>query len=143
MAFSASKPTRSEERFGNDPPRVHGLSATLSAGHAHFRGRRTDVARAQGADASTQDRQSRRAARLLVTGKIARGLLRVAHFPPSERNWKRRKSGRHSEFNAGSDGNRSAGFCDRSRRNSGGHRKWGERHFGSRTRPRSSLSHAD
>ena len=41
----------------------------------------------------------------------ARAVLFVAHFSPSERDGRGWKSGRRSELDAGSDGQRTSGFC--------------------------------
>ena len=59
--------------------------------------------------------------------ELARVLRSVPHFSSSERAGRGRKSGRRSEFDAGSDGERAAGLRDRARRNSGGDRARPER----------------
>src|SRR6266446_598628 len=137
MAIRTSLPLDREKRSAHQPACLCRFRGALSWIEINNRRRRTVARGSSGIGARTQDQQSRFAYRIYFTGRIARDSLCVAYFPAPERNWSSWKPGRRSEFNAGSDGERVAGFCHASWRDSRSDREWRERGSGSRARSRS------
>src|SRR6266853_4072857 len=118
MAIRASVSFDRQERSAGRALRFREFSASISKGHANYCRRRPATWGSSEVGARTEDRPARFVYWFYFAGATARHFLCIAHFPPSERNWSRRKPGRNSKFNAGSDGERAAGVRHTSWRDS-------------------------
>src|SRR5215471_20684529 len=116
MAVRAGRPINREKRLAGNDSRVRSFRSSIPKRDVEDCGRRSSIPGTQDVGGRIKDSPKRVIHWVPFAEAITRDLLPLAYFLAPEPDWPRRKSRRHSEFDARSDGQRSAGLRDRARR---------------------------